>query len=1038
MDNHLIIGLGGTGGRVLAAYRKLVFERFGNLKPEGIWVDYLYVDSSSSDLKMDNPSQWEIMGQTVKLPNDSVVEIKAANLATYINNRSRFKYLAPWLGNESDWANIVNDPKLADGAAGQKRRLGRLLFANGAPEFLKRIGAKVSSLRTNPSGNKITIHIVCGLAGGTGSGSFIDVVSQIRNQYPNSDETKILLYLLLPDEEPDKDWASTENYQPNGYAALKELNALDIQEFKPWNIGEREYEVERLILKSPFYSAYLITEQNDKNVSFDVQKVVPSSIAEFLYQKTLAVELAKQTDSQTESPREFFDRAERGENLKYSDYDQKHSKKFMTYGIKRLAIPEQEIKEYYGYSFSDQALLGLLYNNFVTEKGFVGEAKVDKDYASIVSKRETKQRWGITREQLCLSLPILEEHKKENWKSINDEYKIIDKLASGVLSDSNLAFDDKLKAIENKARAFFKKRFRAIKEEGLNGAENFYADKMKHGIPPVVSYISETIERDLFNQWKSGESLKDIEGIINALLANLDEEKNVLVGMISAAQVEINSLGRKSEIALKEWANTGGLSKMAHRIGFGSDIDTKVQDFSGIVKKKYSLMTWCLGYEFAIALINSLMNSIVLTKDSLNKAIQNFTDAEKQIRDEYLSRCKDESEESQSKVGMVVKLYDSHKVRSVCSRANAVQTISIEHLNTMRAALIGMLSSEKQNFKEVKDKLTIGTIKECAAKIGSEMAVQFFTSSISSDVVIGYERFIGENIIEKLHEEYDGNPEGMKRKFEKLVKQAAVMAKHNPSEINDGGSIRKYTFVVIPEYKGNEVFQNQVITSIKEASSDTNLKVSVGGKSNEIVVINLESNIPARYLASVEVLRNAYNKLFNNSAKAQVARFETQLEDYGELPDLFKEDDATKAKRELDEQNALEAKALPVLLFAKAMGILTVQEEVETGRKSLQYIPEDEDGLPDFDNAVILSGSLEKSLTKIMGKAVDVLEDAVNKKIRSDYRHVDKLIELRTSIAGEVKKVMDAHNNNVGDPMVAKFNKAFKVVKAQIENIIED
>ena len=364
MENHLIIGIGGTGGRVLASFRKLVYERFGTLKPEGMWVDYIYVDSSSSDLKMDDPKQWDIMGQSVKLENDSVVEIKAADLATYVNNRSRYKYLAPWLGDPQSWQNIINDPKISDGAAGQKRRLGRLLFANGTPDFNKRVNAKVASLRQNPQGQKITFHLVCGLAGGTGSGSIVDAVAQLRNEYPDPTNSQIMLYLLLPDEIPNKEWASTDNYQPNGYAALTELNAMDLQVFKPWNIGERRYEVERLNLSLPFYSAYLITEQNKENVSFDVQKVIPSSIAEFLFQKTFAVEKAKVVGTQTESPREFFHSAERGENPDYTQYDGMHSFKFMTYGIKRLAIPEQEIKEYYGYSFSDQALLAILYNNF--------------------------------------------------------------------------------------------------------------------------------------------------------------------------------------------------------------------------------------------------------------------------------------------------------------------------------------------------------------------------------------------------------------------------------------------------------------------------------------------------------------------------------------------------------------------------------------------------------------------------------------------------------------------------------------------------
>ena len=95
MENHLIIGLGGTGGRVLAAYRKLIFEKYkGELKPKDLWIDYVYVESSGRDLQMDDPAQWSVMGQSVKLDNDSVVEIKAANLADYVNNKNISKVYA--------------------------------------------------------------------------------------------------------------------------------------------------------------------------------------------------------------------------------------------------------------------------------------------------------------------------------------------------------------------------------------------------------------------------------------------------------------------------------------------------------------------------------------------------------------------------------------------------------------------------------------------------------------------------------------------------------------------------------------------------------------------------------------------------------------------------------------------------------------------------------------------------------------------------------------------------------------------------------
>ncbi len=103
MENHLIIGLGGTGGRVLAAFRKLMFEKFnGDVKPNDMWIDYLYMDSSEQDLKMNDPAQWSIMGKSVALDANSVIKIPAANLDEYVSRRKEFKYLEPWLGNSED------------------------------------------------------------------------------------------------------------------------------------------------------------------------------------------------------------------------------------------------------------------------------------------------------------------------------------------------------------------------------------------------------------------------------------------------------------------------------------------------------------------------------------------------------------------------------------------------------------------------------------------------------------------------------------------------------------------------------------------------------------------------------------------------------------------------------------------------------------------------------------------------------------------------------------------------------------------------
>jgi hypothetical protein len=48
----------------------------------------------------------------------------------------------------------------------------------------------------------VTFHVVTGLAGGTGSGSIIDVVAQLRDVYPDSKRYPILTYALLPVDRP--------------------------------------------------------------------------------------------------------------------------------------------------------------------------------------------------------------------------------------------------------------------------------------------------------------------------------------------------------------------------------------------------------------------------------------------------------------------------------------------------------------------------------------------------------------------------------------------------------------------------------------------------------------------------------------------------------------------------------------------------------------------------------------------------------------------------------------------------------------------
>jgi hypothetical protein len=64
------------------------------------------------------------------------------------------------------------------------------------------------------------------------------------------------------------------------------------------------------------------------------------------------------------------------------------SKRFLSFGIKRIAILEEEIKEYLSLSFARQSILQLRHNNWQDSQGFVDSAR-NIDVASFVRAAAT-------------------------------------------------------------------------------------------------------------------------------------------------------------------------------------------------------------------------------------------------------------------------------------------------------------------------------------------------------------------------------------------------------------------------------------------------------------------------------------------------------------------------------------------------------------------------------------------------------------------------------------------------------------------------
>jgi hypothetical protein len=410
-QNHLIIGLGGTGGKIIRSLRKMIYQEFRATHPSGVNLEYLYIDSSREMMEPDDPT-WRSLGRSVQLGTNAQLLITGANLKDILANVGNYPGIKEWIGSREEWATILNSI-VGETLGGQKRRLGRFLFACKAAQFKEQLQNQVRALQTKGD-IPVTFHVVCGLAGGTGSGCVVDVISQIRATFPDARTYRVVVYALLPDRNPKPNW-DTGNYHANGYAALMELNALSVGAWQPHDVtGARG--TERLSLQDPFNGCYVFSNENEKGLFVDVGAEIPNIVANFLYQKVIAVrDVAWDTLRRQEN-------AENGDGSPETSPGAptgERSKRFLTFGIKRLAIPEEEIREYLTFNFARQAALQLQYNNWSDAQSFAEEPK-NASYKEFVRQPETAQRWLLSDDHLRLSVGILpDEVNNPRWKPIN-------------------------------------------------------------------------------------------------------------------------------------------------------------------------------------------------------------------------------------------------------------------------------------------------------------------------------------------------------------------------------------------------------------------------------------------------------------------------------------------------------------------------------------------------------------------------------------------------------------------------------------------
>ncbi len=995
--NHLVIGLGGTGGKIIRSFRKLVFQNFRAEDPSGARVRYLYVDSSKEMMAHDDPT-WKILGHSVQLKKTSQLAIDGLNLGQVLDNVGSYPGISPWLGSKDQFRNILSSADAANIVGGQKRRLGRFLFACKADKFMDQAKALVKEMEVGATAS-VTFHVCCGLAGGTGSGSVIDVVTQLRMTYPGK-QYRILIYALLPDKSPNPNWAGA-NYHANGYGALLELNALGTGAYKPFDVsGQRQGRQE---LQDPFNCCYLITDENQDHNRIDIDKEIPELVSSFLYEKIV---------TNAKVAWNALRRLETFENMDFRPEESPSSKTpvrsrlFFAFGVKRIAYPEEEIREYIAYSFARQASLQLMFNRWSDDFGYT-EEPVNQSFNEYVRQKETVERWHITDERLQLSEGLLpDEIKNKRWKPITQFWMdLIPNFKSHVRethAKNGAAWMDEL---EKLCETAYSQNYRDL------GVKKFYETKRGEQ-KDHVRELRARIEADLFQEWTTGvKSMFDLSRLMSALVMSLEERLAAIDDKASKAKENEASVAAKVTANKREWSKLGVLSRMVGK-------DDNIFDAQGeVLTQLYIIRTRIEGLDFQKRLMQALIAELSALSAEIGRANSMIAESLKAFNDQMAARCADTGAADLQK--QVIRFYEPEKVKDFAKALVRDRGEQQKQTATVRNEVAKLLG-DTQNFATFNSRVNrpkfISVLEECCER----SAVEAHNNLVAGNP--DRQRILGVNVIERLQREYGGNPDSLRGYVINVVSRAKNYICFNDAEVRrqgpgtTGGGFTSYLSILLPEAKELGEFREQLKHELENAATGEKEIVPTTGRPNEITLVNITNLFPGRFVTDASFLREKYMQRVNGADGAQ-AKMELHAEgDGSNLPDLFIEDvNPTKLRG--------------YLMLAQAMEVVAALEDPDTGVTSLYLMPRDKNGKE--LEPVNLGKTMEEAISDASLASQDSIQSTVMPLLQTDYLHRAKREELMKKVEAQVAAVRAEKKNPLD-----KTYKAYVQASQFIETVV--
>lgn len=856
MKNHLFIGLGGQGGKSIAELRKVIEQRSDDaesLKANGQRWDFLYIDSSKD--VTNNRKNWTHFGKNLQLENNSFLFLRDQGQDLNAATLSLQPAISPWIGDVKRLEGFLQGARGIQGA-NQRRRFGRLLFASNADRIRTAIcDQKVAPLTVN--GNQCAFHIFASLAGGTGSGAIVDLVTLLRTQYPEADvDTGFPIFLYLYVTSDDFEEAQVGYFHQNQFAAIRDLNALACSKFRPTILGSNGGGA-MFTEDEPITQILLSTSLNDRNQRLSLPKQ-HQIVAESAFERIFAY-CNGDLDEASQKPLTGEDRLPSypGEPLG----NLLRSFRFGSSGMRRWEVPTEGIHEFLANDLYVSVFREMLYQNWSDTQGYLD---------SKVSSSNT-----ITTELVQTLATLLEAALLEN----QELPKLLDSLSTDLLAaHTGLKREGFREKDLEDYEVVLKERFDShLNGVGIEKTLSSFRENRGARLERISKLIGDTIG----SAWGRIQSPIGLAYIPDTLLELQEKLRNRLADAGEGREkAGDNGLRARMEARRGEWQKLTFLSRPVKQNALAEAHRKDVQSFLAAQLRRRVIEEdlGALG-EVVTRLGNlesSFRDSVIKVEEWLQKTENRRDTLEKDLSDLHRDDVSNKSELSSADFEKVKERFKTEKTHLLNTSEQLKSSVILAALNGEPLYTLRNISGEREIvFWERADEM----VYDRARQVHNEIIERH-----------GIRPILTSSLLDTLKERFDQDPDSFKQELKGFIDSATASIKIDNTQFqpkvlrgddNMPSMPRRALVLGLPRGHSFSGILEALIDPLMPAGDNTAKGIYFHEDPAQIRLLFVASWMAARFATVIKDLDKKYNHAITMNQGGDTAYF-TNIDESGE------------------------------------------------------------------------------------------------------------------------------------------------------------